>query len=1070
MITAAPAFTLAELESLLTQTDPGALLVPPRILRRVIKKDRGLGGLGLQVPHRKSYVIDRESLFQIADRSELGLAIQRSLPDHLILLPRPETPLVPSQSPDEVLLKFWRFLFHARAHLTLHQRIAAGLLTEEGVRQRIERIGTTAFAEAHAVLRQEYFLLPPDRPLEAYEEFTALYWELRYFARHRLAAFFPAVDRFETIEAVLTEDIDAEALYRATRLPGAPDPLAENQRNEIASSIGEETSNTLPVSDESASRTWIDRAAKVAARGNLVRAAILRAQAAQAAPAEQAEALWTLARQTLDQMADRLSALGPRAPAVEPGTESELGPKGSWREGLASLLEPAAKGYWSIEARLLYDLQKVCLDQEKDVYAVDLIEWAVSWGRRPIKRLLPNQWQVRMVKHLRSAWNRLSGVHLGGPERQHLTELLHAALSHSEEQLRDRLRPACTNALAQVGLSPENVVEGVARDKLVEELLDRVVEHGFLTMSDLRDALARNQLKLPDLAGVGEFFLGDRVIQANRSLAEALDGVYHRGEVYLRWLQRLSSTAFGTPVGRFLTRFLVLPFGGAFFVLMGLAEILGLIHHATGEQIKESVPYVCPLLGLFLLALLHVHSFRQTVGTTLWRSWRFGVWLCHDLPASILRLDWVRSILQSRYYLFFYQHFIKPLLWAALVGTGLYLAGVDPLWSTGLAAAVFVGASLLISSRVGLYLEEVSTDTIVRTWHLVGRDMIPGLFRLIMYISRRVVEDVERVIYTVDESLRFRSGDSRLSLYWKPVVGLVWFFFTYLLRVFVNLFAEPTFNPIKHFPVVTVAAKLLVPFIPALLRALTHAFAPIVGSWIGGGLATVILFFIPGLAGFLVWELKENWKLYAANRSPTLEPIMIGSHGETMLRFMKPGFHSGTLPKIYAKLRRKKGRAAHKQEESLHHVQVDLQRFLQRNLLAQLARSTRWGGETLTLKEIRTATNRVSYRLASSWQIDFIENNGQLLAQCLSTEPEEPVAVSLSKLGPEQVRALTDALAGWSKVAGADRVRVGGELVSFADVPIRWIDWVETWERDQAGKGPEPLLPASVSLLPVASG
>ena len=45
------------------------------------------------------------------------------------------------------------------------------------------------------------------------------------------------------------------------------------------------------------------------------------------------------------------------------------------------------------------------------------------------------------------------------------------------------------------------------------------------------------------------------------SAADDLDGVYRRGEIYLRWLQRLSSAAFGTSVGRFLTLFLVLPFG-----------------------------------------------------------------------------------------------------------------------------------------------------------------------------------------------------------------------------------------------------------------------------------------------------------------------------------------------------------------------------------------------------------------------------------------------------------------------------------------------------------------------------
>src|SRR5262249_3682251 len=147
----------------------------------------------------------------------------------------------------------------------------------------------------------------------------------------------------------------------------------------------------------------------------------------------------------------------------------------------------------------------------------------------------------------------------------------------SEERLRNLLRPAALQALEDVGLRPESVPETVARDKLIEELLDRVVERDFLQMGDLRDAIARNRLKLPDLARPGEFFAGDRLIRPHRPLAAALDGVYRRGEIYLRWLQRLSSLAFGTRVGRFLTRYVVLPFGGSFVALEGLGHLITLL-------------------------------------------------------------------------------------------------------------------------------------------------------------------------------------------------------------------------------------------------------------------------------------------------------------------------------------------------------------------------------------------------------------------------------------------------------------------------------------------------------------
>ena len=75
-----------------------------------------------------------------------------------------------------------------------------------------------------------------------------------------------------------------------------------------------------------------------------------------------------------------------------------------------------------------------------------------------------------------------------------------------------------------------------------------------------------------------------------------LDGVHRRGEVYLRWLQRFSALAFGTPVGAFLTRYLALPFGGSFVLLKGLEEIDELtIARLTGPSSSPGQPreHVC---------------------------------------------------------------------------------------------------------------------------------------------------------------------------------------------------------------------------------------------------------------------------------------------------------------------------------------------------------------------------------------------------------------------------------------------------------------------------------------------
>jgi hypothetical protein len=89
----------------------------------------------------------------------------------------------------------------------------------------------------------------------------------------------------------------------------------------------------------------------------------------------------------------------------------------------------------------------------------------------------------------------------------------------------------------------------------------------------------------------------------------------------------------------------------------------------------------------------------------------------------------------------------------------------------------------------------------------------------------------------------------------------VWSIVAYLVRIYTNLLVEPQVNPIKHFPVVTVAAKIMLPFAPTLIAALTSALGQVLGTVIAGAIAGPTVVLLPGVFGFLVWEFKENWKL-----------------------------------------------------------------------------------------------------------------------------------------------------------------------------------------------------------------
>ncbi|MEX0587095.1 MAG: hypothetical protein WD176_10650, partial [Pirellulales bacterium] len=565
------------------------------------------------------------------------------------------------------------------------------------------------------------------------------------------------------------------------------------------------------------------------------------------------------------------------------------------------------------------------------------------------------------------------------------------AAVRAEEQLRDSFRPRLAAALDDVGLLPNNLPERVARKKLIEELLDRIVERGFLTMGDLRDALSRNNLKLPDFAGRDDLVRGDQLLRIDRQLGDSLDGVYERGAIYLRGMQQLSSVAFGTRTGRFLTRFVALPFGGAYVILAGLQHLVDGIHKhfvvklpeetaiaAVHEQAQQAVnqvidavpiktPLTILLLGMLLIGFLHVGWFRRGVAWALRKAGTGAKAVCYDWPLWLARQPLVQAVVRSRPFVLGFRFVVKPLLFTAIVGAFFPLRSISVSTLIGSAAAMFLTMNLLLNSPLGRQVQEVFSDWLVQTWHRIGLRIITGLFYLVMDAFKSVLETIERLLYTVDEWLRFKSGESQVTLFFKAVLGVVWFAVTYIVRFCVNVLIEPQVNPIKHFPVVTVSHKLLLWFIPGL----TSVLAITMDKTVAATVATVIITSIPGIFGFLVWELKENWRLYDANRPRRLRPVPIGHHGETLARLLKPGFHSGTVPKLYAKLRRAERKARQRDDwkatrkhlQALHHVELRIRRYVEREFIELLAESRHWGASRVSVGRVRLASNRVLVEL-----------------------------------------------------------------------------------------------------------
>ncbi len=1126
----------AQLQHAVHAADPAVLFVEPRILRRVIKQDRRLTAIGFQVPHAHVYTIERERLLVIADRPELDLSPAAELPPQVILLPRPEDDdRVADFTTAQALHWYWRQLFHARVHIELEQQVNDRLLDEDSIAARVRELGPVEFAEVRHVLVKDDLLAPTHSIVDAYLEFLAVALELRYFEASDRPLYFPSIQDWDAVDAVASLAVPHAALYHQTRPDGAPESVEQAGapfEAELERMLGETQADSASSSPQRSQRhlSQAERASRV---GNNVKGAVLRMRAARRADAESVRTILEGARDELQRLVDRLRAIW--------GLSDEE--SAEWVAALAPLLRPSSLGFRSVEARLLYDLQKACIAHERGFFRFGVIPWLLSRGREPLRRPLPTLQRVLEAKRLRSAARRVPTVRVTAEERKRLETLLAGAVEGVETRLREEIRPRINGVLDDAGLVPENVPERLARGKLVEELLDRVAERGFLNMGDFRDGLSQNDLKLPDVSGPAELLRGDKLLRADRQLGNVLEGVYRPGAVYLRWPQRLSSLAFGTPWGRFLTQYVVLPFGGAFVALEGIKHVAHLIagtrhagpdaaNAAEVEAAAAGSPFD-PLffvwvffVGMMLMLILHRPKFRAWLGRLLTRTWKVLKRVMVDVPAEIFRAPWVQRILQSQPYLVVRNYLLRPAILTAICAGLAWFWGRT--WSRDFVIQFFLGADLLLNTPIGRYADEWLADVLVRAWHELRIRVLAAAFQWVMDVFHLLLEWLERVIYTVDEWLRFRAGDARGFVGVKFLLSLVWAVLAYVVRIFVTLLIEPQVNPIKHFPVVTVAHKVLLPTIPWLREQLE----PFMEKSEAYTVATVIVLLVPGVFGFLVWELKENWRLYAANRSRALAPMRVGRNGETVTALLRPGIHSGTLPKIFTRVRRAlsggetsvHSQAARKHLAAIQMVEVAVRRFVDRTLCRLLNETGFRGSTAVRAERVRLATNRIEVELV------------------LHGEPQPPLCLRFDDYAgwlnaaihdPGWLTDLDDvdrsrfnaALAGFYKRAGVDLVReqlavtlgsaaVGAELtgdqivltgagatapsvayrlrstaprlapvalhgtmpgawpaparrdVLFADAPIAWDRWVRTWTNGAAEQETDEAYPP---VLPVAT-
>lgn len=1023
------------LERRLREVFPAARLVRERYLRRAV---RHLADDGLPAAFRPDIPVWIE--LEYAKRLEV-IPDDDTGPNRVALLLGPDDRL-PADRPDgEALRDYWRLLVRAAV---LDRCDAA---PPEALLSLAESVGPTAMREVRFVLEADRYIPAGADDVAVLRAFAAEAADRLLFAPDTLPRFFPLLVDTASLQDALQRTLGFDLSEVAVRLrpTGAAEPVSAGGEPDAD---WEAPADAAEAGEHLAGRaaTLTRRAADAAAVGNHVRAAILRARAARLLTGPERDAVEAAARSALrDGLVARLAkVLGWAYPTAR-----------RWARALVPLLAPASGWLWPRAARALYDLQKIPADLERELFAIEPVEWLRSGGRKPVRRPMDRARNVLLLRHLGSADRHLARVRLPADDRDRLHALIRGEMHRAEERVRAELGPVIRAAVEDAGLIPRSLPERVARDKLVDELLDRACERGYLRMSDLRDAVARNQLKMPDLRGPGEFFTGDALLKADGRLGEELIGVYHRGEIYLRWIQRLTSLGFGTRAGRWLSRYFLLPFGGGVmtveFAKYVSHEVRSIrkwlasrsaVHPATpaeapvgGEladpaaQATEAVHEVeheaalgpksltaAVLLGFLYLGLLHVPPFRVAVFASALAVWRGVRFAAIDLPVKAWQSPAVKAIRRHPLALFITRRLGSGLIAGGLTAVDMILLDYSPgavlRWS-GLA---FASVAAFANTPLGRSVEDRVAESFADAWRTLRVNLIPGLIAWTLQVFRWLAGVVERCLYSVDEWLRFRAGQSEGSLAVKVALAAAWFPVAYLTRFAFYLLLEPQINPLKHFPVVTVSHKLLLPMVPGVASA----------TGLSPETVFLIVAGIPGIFGFIAWELKENWRLYAANRPAATPPARIGHHGETMRGLLRPGFHSGTVPKLYGRIREAvrdaeaTGRPAAlgRWEHGLEDVAAAVAATAERELVPLLKSAACWGERTPTVGPIRVGvqTIEVSFHLtdatAPPLRMALDHADGQIAARI--AEPGWAAALS-----PDQQAVLGNGLAGLAELFAA---------------------------------------------------
>ena len=152
---------------------------------------------------------------------------------------------------------------------------------------------------------------------------------------------------------------------------------------------------------------------------------------------------------------------------------------------------------------------------------------------------------------------------------------------------------------------------------------------------------------------------------------------------------------------------------------------------------------------------------------------------------------------------------------------------------------------------------------------------------------------------------------------------------------------------------------------------MTPLLEPLVGNWPAVALSYGTLWLLPDAFGFLFWEMKENWRLYRANRPAALEPEAVGPSRRDRATAAQAGLPLGDAAQAVRPAAQGRARGPRdgglarrpRRARALQAVERSLCRFVARDVLALLHLSPEWQKKPLSVGEMVLAGNQVRIEL-----------------------------------------------------------------------------------------------------------